>query len=182
MALGPSASAVGVLYPGERMDIIVERLKSSAEPTLTVSLDRENLKFKNFALTPTQHFSISSSSDSSSEFAEPVSLYNLASSISPVPNVNILPTTASQSILIYTKVEILAEYSNIPKGFINRTSWSEPIPNTPPMIATSREEWANKFTPYIQYSKDGWVDIILNNMDEKGHPFHLVVVALSYSP
>jgi hypothetical protein len=39
----PGAEAIGVLYPGERMDVIVEPLDSEEEkePMLTIKLDRE---------------------------------------------------------------------------------------------------------------------------------------------
>jgi hypothetical protein len=39
----PGAEAIGVLYPGERMDVIVEPLDSEVmkNPVLTIKLDRE---------------------------------------------------------------------------------------------------------------------------------------------
>ena len=39
----PEAEAIGILYPGERMDVIVERTGSEEvkDPVLTITLDRE---------------------------------------------------------------------------------------------------------------------------------------------
>lgn len=41
----PAAETVGILYPGERMDVIIERLSSGEvkDPILTISLDREQV-------------------------------------------------------------------------------------------------------------------------------------------
>ncbi|KAF8849353.1 hypothetical protein BDZ45DRAFT_680586 [Acephala macrosclerotiorum] len=175
MALARAADSIGILYPGERIDIIVERLDSDdlEDLFLTIKLDKENLKFKNFALTPTQHFPMSTgpSSGQVPNKQEPVPHFNLADAKSPGLAAKTLATTTTQTLLLYTKVEILAEYSNIPKGFINRTSWSEPSPTEPPLLQTPRKDWDDRFIPRIE--RDGWVDIVLNNMDEKGHPFHL---------
>lgn len=38
----PDVNTVGVLYPGERIDVILEKTNdASTQPTLTVTLDRE---------------------------------------------------------------------------------------------------------------------------------------------
>lgn len=173
----PTVNSIGILYPGERVDIIVQKLSSinSEHPQLTIGLDKENLKFKNFALTPTQHFPIATGPYTRTPDPPLPLRYNLAKATSPETEIATdLATVATQTILLYTKVEILAEYSNIPKGFINRTSWAEPDSSTPPLLETDRKDWKNHFIPRIQASNDTWVDIVLNNIDEKGHPFHLV--------
>jgi hypothetical protein len=43
----PEAEAIGILYPGEKMDVIVERLSSGEvkDPMLTITLDREYIPF-----------------------------------------------------------------------------------------------------------------------------------------
>ncbi len=93
-------------------------------------------------------------------------------------NVNgstIPPTTMqqqpSQAILVYTRIELLAHLGNAPKGYINRTYWE---PQQVPLIEGNRTSWdEHQLVPSVPMSND-WVDIVINNVDEKGHPFHLV--------
>jgi hypothetical protein len=77
-------------------------------------------------------------------------------------------------ILLYTKIEILSEFRNIPIGFINRTSWGMTRASPLPLLALNRHGWGKAFVPRIDSGPNVWVDIVLNNMDDRGHPFHLV--------
>jgi hypothetical protein len=100
-----------------------------------------------------------------------------------------IPEEADQTILIYTKTQKLAINSNHPMGFINRTSW---IPQSPPLISLPRQQWddnqliphiplSNHISPFaraedlsISQGNSGlWVDLIINNLDDGPHPFHL---------
>jgi hypothetical protein len=92
---------------------------------------------------------------------------------------NYLPPRSNQEILIYTKMEVLAHLGNVPAGFINRTSWAPQSSPPKPLLELPRSYWdRNQLVPWIPISKDQseemWVDIVVNNLDEKGHPFHLV--------
>ncbi|TVY28515.1 Laccase-2, partial [Lachnellula hyalina] len=174
----PEAKAIGILYPGERIDVIVERIgpEEVKDSMLTITLDRENLKFKNFALTPTQNFPISSTLKpkkqtrrSEDEMDELLPFFPLANASGPTTTI---PRTANKTILLYTKIEMLSEFHNIPKGFINRTSW-EARAGKPPLLALNRSDWDEAFVPWISPGIGMWVDIVLNNMDDRGHPFHL---------
>ena len=83
---------------------------------------------------------------------------------------------ANQTLLIYTHLEMLAHYDHIPMGYMNRTNW---IPQDDPLIEVSRIEWSeHQFVPVIEGNGE-WVDIVVNNLDDKGHPFHLVGVPTS---
>jgi hypothetical protein len=83
-------------------------------------------------------------------------------------------------VLIYVKTLKLAINSNHPMGFINRTSWA---PQDIPLLSLPREEWDEKqLVPKIPFFKgidlkgggeDTWVDVIINNLDDGSHPFHL---------
>lgn len=74
----------------------------------------------------------------------------------------------------------LSKAANHPMGTINRTSWS---PQNPPLNELPRSSWDdNQLVPLISLSntssdgdfEDGaWVDIIINNLDDGSHPFHL---------
>jgi Multicopper oxidase len=63
-------------------------------------------------------------------------------------------------------------------GFINRTSWA---PQEIPLLALPRRQWdEHQLVPWIplptHVSSDGgekWVDVIINNLDDGSHPFHL---------
>ncbi|KAG9231822.1 hypothetical protein BJ875DRAFT_443723 [Amylocarpus encephaloides] len=59
------------------------------------------------------------------------------------------------------------------EGFINQTSWEITRPRKPPLTALERLGWGDSFIPYIQSGESQWVDIIPNNFDDRGHPFHL---------
>jgi len=85
-----------------------------------------------------------------------------------------MPTIADNTVLLYTKIEILSEFRNIPMGFINRTSWGMTRASPLPLLALNRYGWGKAFVPRIESGPDVWVDIVLNNMDDRGHPFHLV--------
>jgi FtsP/CotA-like multicopper oxidase with cupredoxin domain len=87
-----------------------------------------------------------------------------------------LPEAAQQSILLYTKTQKLSIDNNHPTGFINRTSWSPQASPPLPLISLTRSLWdKNQLIPYISMSPDSetWVDIIINNLDDGAHPFHL---------
>lgn len=137
------------------------------------------MKFKNFALTPTQSFPISSSlkpkkqarrsEDKEDEEDELLPFFPLANASGPTIT---MPSAANKTILLYTKIEILSEFHNIPKGFINRTSWEARADQTP-LLALDRSSWDEAFVPRIGPEMGMWVDIVLNNMDDRGHPFHL---------
>lgn len=66
---------------------------------------------------------------------------------------------------------------------MNRTSWR---PQSSPLLSMPRERWdVNQLIPWIPLSPEAahrtrskgrpgkWVDIIINNLDDGSHPFHL---------
>ena len=85
-----------------------------------------------------------------------------------------MPESPSEFMVLYTKIEILGEFNNAPRGFINQTTWDAELHEHVPLLALDRTEWADSFVPYIKSGPDRWIDIVLNNFDDRGHPFHLV--------
>jgi hypothetical protein len=82
---------------------------------------------------------------------------------------------ANQTVLIYNHLEMLSHFDHIPMGFMNRTNW---VPQKEPLIEIPRAEWdEHQFVPEIRGNME-WVDIVVNNRDDKGHPFHLVRLLL----
>ncbi|KAF5637889.1 L-ascorbate oxidase [Fusarium sp. NRRL 52700] len=176
-----AAETVGILYPGERVDLEVEwKEDQTGDHWLTVYLDDENFGYPNPALNPTQSFPMFSSSTKGS-FNEPVPQSLEEDEIQVLESQNLkaatkisdLPAKAEQTILLYAKVEKLAHMDYAPVGFINHTSWT---PQSPPLLAQNRTSWdENQLIPFIGISdsKPKRVDIVINNLDDGAHPFHL---------
>ena len=87
-----------------------------------------------------------------------------------------MPQYAGQTIVVYTHIDMLAHHDHVPMGYMNRTNW---IPQAEPLIYLPREQWDDhQFMPRVEATGE-WVDIVVNNIDDKGHPFHLVGSQLS---
>ncbi|KAH8809441.1 laccase [Xylogone sp. PMI_703] len=202
----PSATSVGPLYPGERMDLIVEHLMApgtnnldvkqglEGASKLTVILDLENFRITNFALTPKQSFPVLWNSGSSKDTRrdessgtnlEPVVHFSLAkASGSPVmAGIDIAKKPVATSVL-YTKMSIRSASGLRPVGSVNHTSWIVVDPKAPPLLALDRSQWnqvTDQHSPlwsldvpwYHDSREDRWMELVLNNIDDKGHPFHL---------
>jgi hypothetical protein len=189
----PAVDSIGSLYPGERMDIIISNDQATSP---TVALDEEytpqfpfsapysryprNFQFQNQALTPIQIFPIISPkikicSTSRKSGTDSISHFDLSTARSP-PLSPSMSKTVNQTLLIYTNIEMLAHFDHIPKGFMNRTNW---IPHAEPLIKSPRSEWdEHQFMPEIGGNGE-CVDIVVNNRDDKGHPFHFVGLVLA---
>lgn len=175
---GSPMGAIGVLYPGERMDIVVERtaMGDDDEPRFIVALDRETMQFRNLALKATQHFSIKSPAQLSNSLPpasdEKLDLTKISGAKLPASS---LAAEADETVLLYTNIAFRAIDENRPKGMVNNTSWSPLHNNTQlPLLASDRNDWPEKPQPFVPAVQEShWVDLIINNMDDKGHPFHL---------
>ncbi|RAL05428.1 laccase [Aspergillus ibericus CBS 121593] len=175
------SDSAGILYPGQRMDVIL-RPSNNSPSSMTINLDNECFRYPNPALTSVQTFPISKSPNNSSPVASPrntpISLSDVATKKSLL---SALPEKAHQTHVLYTKIEKLSRNHNIPYGFFNRTSWKPPT--TTPLIDIPREEWdenqlvisTGASTPPLSSDHDNgiWIDLVVNNLDDSGHPFHL---------
>ncbi|RFU25162.1 hypothetical protein B7463_g11178, partial [Scytalidium lignicola] len=175
-----SADSIGVLYPGERMDILVEWADSEQDndSLLIVTLDPENFRAHNLALTPTRSFRISHSSPAPVLVLEPKTIsssyFNLSTAVGMdlPPNVA-LPEKAHKTFVIYTTIVILTIHDNVPMGIVNRTSWQPQSDPQKPLMLLDRTQWdENQLIPWTG-PDPVWVDVIINNLDEYGHTFHL---------
>lgn len=80
--------------------------------------------------------------------------------------------------MIYTAIEILNKEHQIPKGFINHTTWE---PQSLPLVALDREIWdKHQLVPWTG-PEPVWVELTINNIDANGHPFHLVGLPFAIS-
>ncbi|RMJ22435.1 Multicopper oxidase [Aspergillus sp. HF37] len=172
------ANSAGILYPGQRMDFILrspegyDRLSS-----MTVELDPECFKYPNPALNSLQTVPINKAPDqdttgnvSTPSTTNSLDLTQVASSSTILAT---LPKKAQQTHVVYTKVQKLSINENVPFGFFNMTSW-RPQAGTP-LISLPRDRWDNnQFSLSTgQGPVPAWVDLVVNNLDEGPHPFHL---------
>jgi FtsP/CotA-like multicopper oxidase with cupredoxin domain len=78
-------------------------------------------------------------------------------------------------IILYARTEKLARLDNRPRGFINRTSWA---PHVIPLLALPRRQWdEHQLVVWVPLPRTAagatWVDVVINNLDDGAHPFHL---------
>ncbi|TVY83467.1 Laccase-1 [Lachnellula suecica] len=164
--MSPRSSSVGTLYPGERMDFVVECSvgDDAVESHLSVTLDAENFAIQNQALTLTHYFPVLTSSKIFTKrghpYAPPETLkgkkcFDLATVKGPTLSEDFFPGVADQNILLYTKMEVLARLGNVPAGFINRTTWVAQNSPSKPLIEIPRGDWdGNQLVPWIPVSRD----------------------------
>ncbi|KHN99837.1 Multicopper oxidase family protein [Metarhizium album ARSEF 1941] len=204
-----STRAIGLLYPGERIDVVLHRTPEyspssthAISTNLTLALDRENMPLWNFALTRTQSFQMQSvggvrdgAQRQHPRQRPPVDVLDLAHVLGQ-PLQEAQPGIAkqpSQRAVLYSTMKIRAANHNRPVGSINHTSWVAPDARARPLLTLEREEWetivpqptrVHKFqVPWFQESgADTWADVVVNNFDDKGHPFHLVSARSLLSP
>ena len=196
--LPSSAKSIGVLYPGERADAIVEWTSNDHEASIVIELDDENFRFPNPALQPLQSFPVTVTGVSSpasntvaSIISDQINLQTVASPVETIPQfpADDFPPSEQSTFVIYTTTMKLAKHHNIPMGFINRTSWSEQSSPPGALISLPRDQWDKKqLVPLINVSSDNhegpnsdlsfnnsndWITLVINNLDDGGHPFHL---------
>ncbi|OJJ45719.1 hypothetical protein ASPZODRAFT_68692 [Penicilliopsis zonata CBS 506.65] len=174
-----SATSLGNLFPGQRMDFVIRTLEEADDGQgpmyMTVELDRGCFRYPNPALTPEQTFEISTMDSIQSQKENIRPKHHL--DIEQVPSARSvladLPPTAQQTHVVYTKIEKLSIRHNIPYGFFNRTSW-KPQSNPPqPLNSLSKGQWDENQFSLSTGPEPVWVDLVVNNLDEGDHPFHL---------
>ncbi|KAK4090017.1 hypothetical protein Purlil1_5643 [Purpureocillium lilacinum] len=192
-----AAQSIGVLYPGERMDVVVQqapsttaRARSEQGARLIVTLDKENMNLHNFALTPEQEFPLSWASSppkqaSRHEKGLAVSELNLKDlQGAPLASSPAGLAKPAETAVLYSAMTIRGANHNRPVATVNHTSWVVSEPHKPPLLALDRAQWVDAIkqpttaqklkVPWIKETgKERWMELVLNNYDDKGHPFHL---------
>lgn len=172
----PWAESVGVLYPGERIDVVFER-HEGASASMEISIDRENMGFPNLALTAQQQFPImpvdadlSTATKTRPDIVQ-VDLSKLSGSGVPP---GVFQREPDEVILLYATIKYLTRYEYRPKGFFNHTSWPPESFKGSPLATLDRGDWPNDPPALIpSVAMGATVDIVINNLDDKGHPIHL---------
>jgi hypothetical protein len=153
-----------------------------------------NAGFYNFALQTEQSFPLVWAEDDNSQEAvkqthvDVASQFNLRELQGAYSGQNShLVKEPKKTAVLYSEMQIRAASHNHPVGAINHTSWMVKGPQAPPLLALKREEWAavaeqptsaqELIVPWFKESGDEeWITLVINNYDDKGHPFHLVCV------
>ena len=146
-----------------------------------------NMPLHNFALTRIQSFSMqwetSKVTNQRSSPGNVVDVFNLADATGqPQPELD-LGREPSQLAVLYATMKIRSAHHNQPVGSINHTSWVIPDQGTPPLLSLDAEEWKKVVHQPVQteelnvpwFKKSGpdeWLELAVNNFDDKGHPFH----------
>ncbi|KAG5993465.1 hypothetical protein E4U52_001934 [Claviceps spartinae] len=191
----PRAKTIGLIQPGERLDAILDGGHPAGPTQMTIELDQENMPLVNFALEHIQSFPIIWSSgristgeayDSSEQPIQEVFILADALGRDQPPDASFSRGPFQQAVL-YSTMNIRSANHNQPVGSINRTSWMTPNSSTTvlPLLSLDRNSWANAISqltkahsfdvPWFKVSSpDQWMELTLNNFDDKGHPFHLV--------
>lgn len=137
-------------------------------------------KYTNPALTPDQTFPIyyspSDIQDESCQISPPIRRNHL--NLDEVPSspsiLNQLPAKAQETYVVYTKIQKMARNHNVPFGYFNQTTWKPQADPATPLIALPRSKWDSNQFAITTGRGPVWVDLIVNNLDEGPHPFHLV--------
>jgi FtsP/CotA-like multicopper oxidase with cupredoxin domain len=186
-----ATNQVGVIYPGERADVIVFWNEDVFnQVNLHISFDEEDFNYPNPSLVSQQDFPLDISPIRHPHSIRPrirelnsdSTYFDLqrAQSLYTLP----LPSSSPSNMVLYTTTMKLAQNRNIPKGFMNHTSWSPQSSPALPLSLLPRSSWdTNQFIPYIPSPDSNfsstmetealWIDIVLNNLEDGGHPFHL---------
>ncbi|KAG6041121.1 hypothetical protein E4U41_005923 [Claviceps citrina] len=183
----PRTSALGVLYPGERMDVVLLPDGEQKKMAFKIALDPELMQLMNPALTRMQEFPLmrwpqphSSKQRRDSREVEVTNVYDLKNAQGHPSALNEAPTDTA---VLYTSLGISAFKNDEPWGELNHTSWMWKDPYAKPLLAIDREAWkhgteqANPLrtfkVPRFEAGEERWLDLVVNNVDDRGHPFHL---------
>lgn len=175
---GEASKAIGFIHPGERVAMLIEADSGVVghESTLKITLDDSIFKYENTALTTSHGWPVkwTGRSTKGAQTARIIAKhFDTQASESLNDQSKTLPAHADQTIVLYTLTQKLARLENEPRGFINSSTW---MPQSPPLINTSpTDRHADQFIALIPYDSEApkWVDVVLNNLDEDSHPFHL---------
>ncbi|UNI22443.1 hypothetical protein JDV02_008332 [Purpureocillium takamizusanense] len=175
-----AGQSVGILYPGERADVLLRWTDDdSGLPRLNIYLDEENFGgFPNEALNPNQTFhALPADNVTMQEEVTTLQLGNdhrdLATLTAASTRTSALPAKAQETILLYVKTQKLSHFENKPLGFVNHTTWQA---QTPALLSLNRTSWdEHQLLPFVatDTQKPTTVDLVINNLDDGAHPIHL---------
>ncbi|OJD25873.1 hypothetical protein ACJ73_02760 [Blastomyces percursus] len=176
-----NSKSIGILYPGQRVDFILRHPQNArGKSSLTVELDPECFKYPNPALSSAQAFPIYNTNSNNMKTYNPqplrirsrthIDLTQVSSAAAVLSN---LPPEAQQTYVLYTKISQMSKNQNVPFGYFNQTSWRPQSDPPYPLVDLDPHHWDKNQFVISTGSKPAWVDLVINNLDEGPHPFHL---------
>lgn len=149
------------------------------------------MPLKNYALTRIQSFPFGDaiSSRKLTRRAEAVEVLSLGKvNGSALSKDAAAATKPDETAVFYTTIKNRATHENRPAGLFNHSSWIVKDAFEPPLLAVEEDVWADlakepsplqnftvpTFAASAAGEKTRWMDVVVNNLDDKGHPFHMV--------
>lgn len=141
------------------------------------------MRYPNPALTPNQTFVINPEYapevQSTTPDGKQDSYLDIQHIPSPADILSSLPQRANITDIVYVKTQKFSINHNVPYGYFNHTSWAPQQDPPIPLNELPREQWDKKQLALVVGDRDQelepvWVDFVVNNLDDTGHPFHLV--------
>lgn len=91
----------------------------------------------------------------------------------------------AETSVLYTSMSVRSANDMKPVGSVNHTAWIVADSKASPLLALDRSQWdsvTKQPSPiwmldvpwFPQSGNDRWMELVLNNFDDRGHVFHLV--------
>ncbi|CEJ82986.1 hypothetical protein VHEMI03022 [[Torrubiella] hemipterigena] len=145
---------------------------------LTIHPNTSNMPIENYALTPILT-------------TQPKTDTTFASQRSGIRDAQLtVERSPAEKSVLQSALGIRPDNFNRPTGSINRTSWVPPTSNTA-LLALPPTEWKHVVqqpataqelvVPHFKtYGEDHWIELTMNNFDERGHPLHLLMMTSGF--
>lgn len=150
-------------------------------PLMNLALTRKQI----FPLKWTQSTKTDYAREDSRETVDVYDIHNAEGSL--MPEISAIHQKPAETALLYTSLSINSFKNDEPWGELNHTSWVWKNAAAKPLLAMDRDAWENNTeqanplrsfnVPWYEAGEERWIDLVVNNIDDKGHPFHLVSAA-----
>lgn len=149
----------------------------------------------NPALSRIQSFPITWQHESSSarkDIREKVDILDLTTVQGPELPAAVQAIAPAETALLYTSLSQNSYKEDAPWGELNHTSFVWRNAHAKPLLAMDNATWANGteqanplrelHVPAFESGESRWMELVVNNIDDRGHPFHLVRSRFLISP
>ncbi|KAI5278760.1 hypothetical protein KEM54_004481, partial [Ascosphaera aggregata] len=132
-------------------------------------------------LTPTSNAPLAGLTNFPSLVDIPTSAHiDLSTLISALEIIREIPQYANETYMVYVNVIKKSINAFKPYSYLNHTSWKPQASPRVPLLGLPREEWdSNQLFLVVggsqrqQAGGQRWVDLVVNNLNEGSHPFHM---------
>ncbi|KAG5970184.1 hypothetical protein E4U58_000642 [Claviceps cyperi] len=139
----PRAKTVGLVHPGERLDVVLDRGHPAGSVQMMIKLDQEAHSVVPNILEQWSKIA-GEAYDSSEQPLQEVFILADALGRDQPPDASFSRGRFQQAVL-YSTMNIRSANHNQPVGFISQTSWMSPNSSTTvlPLLSLDRNSWAN---------------------------------------